>query len=561
MKHLVIIVFCFNFLKANSQAPNLLFARGFGGINSESGNTIAVDLNNNIYVGGAFDGTADFDPGPAVVTKTCAGINDLFFAKFDGLGNYVWVKTIGSPGRETVNSIAVDKLGNSYITGYFEGTADFDPGPGIVSLMAVGSGRDFFFAKYDANGNYVWAKNLKNGLSDDGNSLTLDTLGNVYLTGVCKGSPDFDPGPGTATISTGVFFAKYDLNGNYLWAHSLPSNGFHTGKNIKLDAAGNVYITGYYQGTMDFDPSVATATINGGNQSAFFAKYDNGGNYVWAKKIGTGGYNYGSEISLDQNNNVYITGVFSGTTDFDPGVGTATITTAGLGDIFFAKYNSAGDYVWAKTMGGNGWEEGYSITNDANNNIYLTGYFIGTIDIDPASTIHLLSAGSGAPEIFIAKYDTSGNYIWAMNFGASGNDQSNQIVLDKTGNVYITGFFQNTVDFDPGPGTTNLICPGNGDVFFAKYSSTVNGLQESKNNSISVILSPNPNNGIFNLTLEKEIEKGEIILTNAIGQGLYKQPLIKGENNIKVQNLTKGIYFYSIRQSNQQISSGKLIIE
>lgn len=374
MKTFFNILFCFFLIKASSQGPNLLFSKSIGGVANDNGNAIAIDINNNIYVAGDFVSTVDFDPGPNTASISCLGQTDLFFAKYDALGNYLWAKGIGANGRETVNSIAVDKNGNLYVTGYFEDTTDFNPSLGIANLMAIGSGRDFFFAKYDTFGNYLWAKNLRNGLSDQGSSLTIDTLGNVYLTGYCSGTPDFDPGPATATLSSGVFFAKYDSNGNYIWANSLPSNGFHEGKSIKVDITGNVYLTGYYQGIMDFDPSVATATINGGNQSIFFAKYDNGGKYVWAKKIGVGGYNYGAEITLDKNNNIYLIGVFSGTTDFDPSLSTSNITSSGLGDMFFAKYNSFGDFVWVKNFGNSGWEEGYCLAVDENNDIYIYIY-------------------------------------------------------------------------------------------------------------------------------------------------------------------------------------------
>lgn len=560
LKFVIYLGFTSNLL---AQQPNLLFAKGIGGSGSDWGNSIALDLNNNIYIAGEYNDVADFDPGSASSTFTSAGLSDLFFAKYDANGNYLWAKSIGTPDRETVNSISVDKFGNSYITGYFEGNADFDPGIGVATLSPVGPGRDFFFAKYDASGNYIWAKNLGGGNTDIGTSLTLDSIGNLYITGYFSQTLDFDPGPGTATLSgasQGIFFAKYDTNGNYVWANSLHSTGWNEGQCIKLDKAANLYITGFFSNTIDFDPGSGVSNLNGGSQSIYFAKYTNSGSYVWANKIGVSSYDNSYEIAIDESSNVLITGVFAGTQDFDPSANTSTLSAVGFGDLFFAKYDNSGNYLWAKSIGTGGWEESYTIATDKNNDIYISGYFANTIDLDPGSGV-ASHTSSGAPQIFLAKYDDSGNHKWSKSFGASNTDQGEQLTLDNNGNLYLVGEFSETVDFDPGASVSNLTSNTSSlDVFFAKYSSTYVGLREQATlNNIS--LYPNPNAGKFELFIDKDIDDLEIEISDVLGQKLFEQKLMKGVNYITIENFVEGLYFYSMIQNDHIIGNDKFIIK
>ena len=560
MKSFLNILFYGAFSSMLAQQPNLLFAKGFGGTLVDNGFSLCVDLNKNIFVAGDFNNTVDFNPGSGIANISSLGLTDLFFAKYDALGNYVWAKSVGTSGRETVNSIVLDKLGNLYITGFFEGTADFDPGPGVANLTKVGNGRDFYFAKYDSNGNYIWAKNLGGGNSDVGNSITIDSVGNVHIAGSCFGILDFDLGPGTATLSSGVFVAEYDANGNYMWARSLPSNGFHDALSVKVDALGNTYVTGFYQGTMNFDFGANTYTINGGNQSIFLAKYDKLGNYKWAKSIGIAGYCEGHEICLDENRNIYLTGTHSGTTDFDPGPSTSTITPAGFGDVFFAKYDSLGNYLWAKSIGNNGWQESYTIVTDKNKSIYLSGYYTGAMDFDPSSGAATMSTTASGPDIFLAKYDSIGNYVWAKSIGSNGYDFGNSLFIDQTGDIYLTGNFSQTVDFDPNPTTSFLTSnSASEDVFFAKYSSTVVGLLEEKIDSLSVY--PNPANEV--LMVKNLSSTTELIakIYNTTGVLVSEQSIGSVNRTINVKTLPKSFYFLILEKNNRIIYKTKFIKE
>jgi len=482
MNKIFFIVFILGTLNTLAQ-PDAIYqwAKGIGGSDGDQSFSIAVDGLGNVYITGVFRDTVDFDPGAGTANLTAVGFEDIFFAKYDNSGNYIWANRMGSAFNDNFSySIAVDSSGNVHITGYYSGTVDFDPGVGTVNLTSA-SNSDIFFAKYDNNGNYLWANGIGSGglNSGIGKSITVDNSGNVYITGRFESTVDFDPDTGIANLTSvgwkDAFFAKYDSNGNYIWAKGIGSSGFLTndeGYGIALDSSGNVYITGIFMDTADFNPGIDTfnliATVPPyGN--IFFAKYDNNGNFIWAKNFGGSMSEVSRSIDVDGLGNVYITGYFQDTADFDPGVGTANLTSIGNRDIFFAKYDDNGDYIWANSIGGSNMNEGNGIALDNFGNVYITGYFQDTADFDPgAGTANLISAASWG-EDFFAKYDNSGNYLWAKGISYTGGALGNDITVDDLGNVYITGNFMGIADFDPGPGTSNLISVGSSDIFFAKY--------------------------------------------------------------------------------------------
>ncbi|HCQ16578.1 MAG TPA: hypothetical protein DIU20_09965, partial [Cryomorphaceae bacterium] len=289
---------------------------------------------------------------------------------------------------------------------------------------------------------------------------------------------DFDPGTATFNLtSTGfsdVFISKLDPAGNFIWAKKLGGTGYDGSRSITTDAFGNVYTTGFFQGTVDFDPGTATFNLtSAGFSDAFISKLDTAGNFVWAKKWGGVENDQAFSITTDASGNVYTTGYFQGTVDFDPATATFNLTSAGKSDVFISKLDTAGNFVWAKKWGGVEDDQTFSITTDASGNVYTTGYFQGTVDFDPATaTFNLTSAGFS--DAFISKLDTAGNFMWAKRLGGAEGVQAWSITTDASGNVYTTGFFRGTCDFDPGTGTFNLISAGVMDVFISKLDTAGN---------------------------------------------------------------------------------------
>ena len=417
------------------------FVNGIGGTGQDRGRSVTVDSNGNTYVTGYFNGTVDFDPGAGVTNLTSVGSADHFIAKYDSSGALVWAKSAGGTSVDNGNSIQVDSSGNSYVTGYFNGTVDFDPGAGVTNLTSAGSA-DGFIAKYDSSGGLVWAKNVGGTNFDSSQSVAVDSSGNNYVTGYFNGTADFDPDGGVTNLtsvgSVDVFIAKYDSSGGLVWAKGVGGTGADNGNSIQVDSSGNTYVTGYFNGTVDFDPDGGVTNLTSvGSEDIFIAKYDSSGGLVWAKGVGGTGADHGKSVTVDSSGNSYVTGVFSGTVDFDPDGGVTNLTSVGGQDVFIAKYDSSGALVWAKGVGGTSADSGFSIQVDSSGNVYVTGQFEGTVDFDPGTgTKNLTSIGSY--DAFLLKLDSDGNFVSAASGVQSGSSsrgltKTNQTAADIAG--------------------------------------------------------------------------------------------------------------------------------
>lgn len=412
-----------------------------------------------------------------------------------------WAKGMGGTYDDHANAMVIDAAGNVYTTGQFTGTVDFDPGPGVFNLTTFGAvgntNANVFISKLDAAGNFVWAKQMGNRF-DNAYAIALDAAGNIYTTGTFILTADFDPGPGvynltqTGFSSADMFVSKLDAAGNFVWAKRIGGDGNVTPSSIAIDALGNVVTTGFFSSAwvqntgallyLDFDPGPGIFNLTSSAKSdadAFISKLDKDGNFIWAKKISGINNQYGKGLVLDATGNIYTTGSFEGTTNFDPGSGIFNLTSAGLTDIFISKLDAAGNFVWAKRMGGIKDDFANAIALDVNGNIHTTGQFTGTVDFDPGAAIaNLTATGSfNYEDIFVSKLDNAGNYIWAKNMGGNFADRGLAITVDAAGNVYTTGEFNNTADFDPGAGIVNITAAstntGSGtDFFISKLNSS-----------------------------------------------------------------------------------------
>lgn len=539
------------------------WAQAMGGSGLDGGNAMVMDAAGNTYTAGYFNGTSDFNPGTGVFNLTSAGANDIFVCKLDSTGNFVWAKQMGGTGVDVGSAIAVDASGNVHIAGGFEGTADFDPGSGTSNLTASG-GPDVFVSKLDASGNFVWAIRMGGTNVEDGASVAVDAAGNVYTTGYFQGTADFDPGAGATNLTSSggsdIFVSKLDASGNFVWVKQMVGvfGDYDYAKSLAVDNSGNIYFTGNFTGTTDFDPGVGVSQLNTtAGSDIFVAKLDASGNFVWAKQmVGVGTSGDGAyALTLDATGNVYTTGFFQGTVDFDPGAGTSNVVAAGDYEIFVSKLDASGNFVWAKAMGGNYGDRGYAIAVDASSNVYTTGYFTDVADFDPGTGTFNLTA-LVANDVFISKLDASGNFVWAKSFGGAGGDAGSSVKVDATGNVYTAGTFEYTVDFDPGTAAVNISGAGASDAFVHKMSQTGVGITENEKLNI-IHLFPNPTAGKVFISNPNNRSIKSLEIYNGLGEKVLQQ---QKSNEIDLSVFPEGLYFVNINIGTS-IFTNKIIVQ
>lgn len=334
----------------------------------------------------------------------------------------------------------------------------------------------FFIAVQVSAQNFQWATRAGGVGGERSKSIALDASKNVYTVGIFRDTADFDPSPNVFNLiakdRNDIFIQKLDTDGNFVWAIGLGSTGTDDATAVATDTSGNVYVTGSFRDTMDVDPSPNVVNLVAeGSADIFVLKLDENGHLLWAKQMGGSGFDEGNTLTTDATGNVYIAGRFIDSVDFDPGIGSLYLE-APRSSSFIQKLDANGDLVWAKAILGTGMNEVFSIALDSFGHIYTTGDFSGIVDFDPGFA-NLNFTSVGGTDVFIQKLDAAGDLLWAKQMGGIGLDEGHAVTLDASGAVYTLGRFNNTVDFDPGPGVTSKTTNGNDDVYIQKL--TANG--------------------------------------------------------------------------------------
>lgn len=372
--------------------------------------------------------------------------------------NFQWVRQFGGTQEEMPRAMTLDPSGNIITVGSFHGTADFDPGPLTYNLSSTNNPWHAFISKLDAQGNFVWAQNLGGyNCAISANSVVTDTIGNVYVTGQFDGNIDFDPGPGQHYVAGNwsAYVLKLDHLGNLLWVQV--KSGANS-MDIAVDSGGNSYFTG----------KLSSSQI-------FVSKLDSGGNFLWNYQASGISDGYAASIACSTQGNVFITGVFDATIDFDPGPGVFNLFPNTGYDAFILKLNNSGNLIWAKQISGQADEFGQGIAVDNLENCFITGTFRKLTDFDPGPGSYDLIP-FGFSDCYILKLDASGSFIWAKHLGSYiGTSYGEAIALDKQANVFITSAFFDRLDrYSTGsifpPCTTNLY----DDAFISMFDSSGN---------------------------------------------------------------------------------------
>ncbi len=458
-----------------------------------------------------------------------------------------WAVRMGGLGNEIGYSITTDKKGNIYATGTFSGTVDFDPGPDTFNLTSAGL-TDIYIQKLDAEGGFLWAIKMGGRNLDAGYSIATDSNGNIYTTGLFRKTVDFAPGDSTLNFTSAggndIFIQKLDSNGTLVWVKQIGDKLHDGALSIATDAQGNVYITGSFQGTVDFDPGDDTLSFTSkGSFDVFVQKLNTNGDLIWAKQMGGGNFDRGNAVTTDKKGNVYVTGNFTLTVDFDPDSGTTELTAVDRADAFVQKLDSNGALVWVKQIAGSANDIAYSTAIDNQGNVYTTGYFQNSAEFNFGSKGTRI-ASLGKDDIFVQKLDAKGTLIWVKQMGGSSKKQTGistsnnlgkSIIIDAKGEIYTTGYFSDTVDFDPGVDTMNLISAGAKDFFLQKLDTNGNLIwveqlgDSAIDEGFSLTMDKEGNLytiGTFTHTIDFDFGSDTFNLTSVRNQDIFIQKLI-----------------------------------
>ena len=447
---------------------------GAGSVDVQS-NAVANDSAGNLYVTGSLQGTANFSPSGTAVNLTSAGNRDIFFAKYSASGALVWAHDLRGGDATSVGqgaAIAVDSAGDVYLSGTFTGTTNFDPGSGSTSFTATGR-NDVFVAKYDPNGNLLWAQDIvgTSGAIDQGYAIAVDGSGNVVAAGSYQNSATF----GTTVLTAGgldeSFVTKLNPSGQFLWAKGTTGSGSSVAQaaGVAIDASGNVISTGYYTSTVNFNPGAGVLDLpQAGSRAIFVQKLDANGNLVWAQGIVGTDINQANSVAADASGNLYVTGTFTGTVNFDANGGTTNLTAGGYEDPFVLKLSPAGQIGWARDLALTGFNFGVGtgVAVDGQGNVFATGYYEGVMTLDPSVPGASITSAGGF-DVFLAQFDASGTYVAAQSYGGASFDAEFGIGVNGTGQVALAGRYTGPALF----GSTTLPAEPNKSIFVASVAS------------------------------------------------------------------------------------------
>jgi len=400
-----------------------------------------------------------------------------------------WGKSFGGISEDTVRNMVVDSQGNCYITGYFAKTAIFQEGQNPISLSTDIFGfSDIYVAKINAEGVVLWAKSFGGPDHDYGNGIALDAQGNILITGIFTQTAMFNPGgEGGELTSNGfqdLFVLKLNQDGNFIWVKGFGSPNYEESVSVATDATGNVYLTGYFFSSIDFDPSENEYIMNVTSDSSngFIMKMNAAGEFVWAKQIGASGASYSGSVKVAQNGEIYVLGAFTGATDLNPAANGEFLVESAGKDIYLLRLDATGNFLNAYTsavLNESSTTEAPRFTTDALGNIFIIGNFMGTVNFDPMQngSGFTLSTDGFLYNSFVLKISPEGTPAWVKKITGNGMTLTYDIAVSAQNNILISGYFTGSAEF----GTINIAqqSPNYMDSFFAKMNA--NGEFQSAN--------------------------------------------------------------------------------
>lgn len=467
------------FIAKYDPSMHLLWVKSFTNAFTFTPKKLVIDHQNNIILAGDFINTVDIDPSNGVqnlATYSSGSANsDAFLAKFDQNGLLLWAKNLGTTLIDVLGGVAIDDSDNIYLGVNYEGTSAF-----IDSLVMVNAPSTNFtcITKFNTSGQVIYNKPIASGVNGsniDIMDLTVNNVGEVFLTGMLRGNAYFQ-NPSiyltSGTASGCDYIAKLAISGDCIWAYAAYTD-VSVGYSIGLDAQSNIYLSGTFIDVKDFDYKTGTVNITSNPSTTnnhYLASYDSTGGYRWAFRLASTGV---SEIKISNTNSkVWMNGDFNSNFDVDPGTSVNTLNISNSTE-FVANYTSNGSYQFGFAFKGSGTSKERVTAMDVadNGNVIVAGMFTGTIDLDP-STNNLIYTSSLDSNVYIASYSSSGALNWANQI--KGRSCIKGLAVDSDENIYVTGYFTLTTYFDVNnsPGTYYTLPGGVQDIFLIKYNSS-----------------------------------------------------------------------------------------
>ncbi len=405
-----------------------------------------------------------------------------------------WARTWGGSYAEDAFRVDVDDSGNIYVAGYYAGNVDFDPSPLEAyrsGYPAPQGGFDTYISKFDSDGQFKWVRTMGGDYDELPYTLKVGSLGNILVAGPFWLDLTFEGDPSEEVFNAqgypDIFLCSYSTNGDFQWAKTWGGPELQIPTNLCVDGVGNILMGGNFRGTVDFDPGPGTEFHTAHNiADAFIEKLSPTGDFIWVRNWGSEPYsehefkNSVTEVAIDSGGSIYCIGSFEGVVDFDPGPGTDYHEVTGWSpdpphfkrDIYLNKFTSDGEYQWVKTWGGVDLDRSYGITIDNFDNINTLGYFEGTVDFDPGPGVYELTETSAFSDPFLSRFNTDGDFQWvkSWNAGLWSIYSGLAIEVDNENNIYITGTFYPSADFDPGPGIEERTTNGGWDYYLSKFN-------------------------------------------------------------------------------------------
>lgn len=534
----------------------LAWAFAFGNTGPDRANDVAITPEGDIVVAGHFEGAVDFDPGPGSLLLTAAPFQArAFILKLSATGELVWAAGLGNDTY--AEDVVIDTEGAIYLSGHFFGVSDLDPGPGSFPVISSGNA-DGFAVKLNASGGLLRAGTIGGAGFDYPRSIALDGQGGLLLAGSFNGFVDFDPGPGTFTLNApggnrrDIWVCRWDTTFALDWARQFTTNNLtNTALSIAADPWGNVLTTGFFSGTVDFDPGPGTLTVLG-DQDIFVHKMDPAGELLWVRTYGNAQLSGGEVIRCTQTGQVLMGGYCRGTIDFDPGPGTPIVSSPNNSAVLLT-LDADGDFVDVLAFNGTGNAAISGMALDAVEDVRLCGGFRSTVDF-----------GAGADEWPLTSAGEVDGFVLALG-RCTVTDEPD---VDVQGLLLSTAapgpLFQwidcNTGEAIPDATEASFEAPGDGSYAVAAgtlYCKPVSecavvlgtGLPEPYP-SIHLQVMPNPASDRVTLVLSTPAVNGELRLLDMQGRVLRQVGAINGTQlEMDLRDLPSGVILMELRHA------------